>query len=431
MEANYWEQLENEIYNKIVAYEYSDAGDKTLSGFIVTLLQVGKNAQDVDSELLQLVGTDYDSNLTEWIFARKQALEAPVSDAVNPVKEAESSDQQQQQPQHREQQHATSFQNLERNGTDKPKGRIFSQALGVALNNDRRRSDFSTRFTSTRRSERSRSRSRSPERRFSRNGRQDRTSRHDQSHEKDSRRSGNVFSRIGNAKSEERPSVFDRLGGSKPNNDPERQNDSKKERCKYWPNCKNGDECIYFHPTTICSEFPNCPKLASECLGIHPQVAGPVMQPLTARIPIPCKFFPYCSNPVCPYIHPTMPPQQGFFMQGQPSFTKIEQRVQIPCKNGDACTRADCHFLHPKDSNLKIEVICKFDGACTRPNCFYKHTKENKPQNKALINKNESTNARQFSVPEDQVEERIVVGESADTIRREEPQQSADVDMES
>lgn len=63
--------LQNDIHNKVVAYEYSDAGgkrrsntvvikflyshcilDKTLSGFIITLLKVGKNAQEVNDELL-------------------------------------------------------------------------------------------------------------------------------------------------------------------------------------------------------------------------------------------------------------------------------------------------------------------------------------------------------------------------------------------
>ncbi|CAO3617358.1 unnamed protein product [Mucor fragilis] len=338
---------------------------------------------------------------------------------------------QQQEPQQSEEQSRAPSQQTERMSTERPKSRMFSQALGGALTNDSKRTDYSS---TRRRSDRSRSRSRSPERRSARYERPERTSRHE---DKRPRRSNDVFSRIGNARgnsgsgsgSGDRPSVFDRLGGSKPIDIPERHHDNKQERCKYWPNCKNGDDCTFVHPTSICPDFPKCPKKASECLGIHPEISKPVSQPHTAKLPYPCKFFPYCNNPVCPYMHPIMPPQQAYFMQAQPSFSKVGQRVQIPCKNGDACTRPDCHFLHPKDADYnKTEVICKFDGACTRPNCFYKHTKENNAQNKVLINKSENTNARQFSVPEDQVEERIIVGDSADVIRE---SASKDVDMDS
>ncbi|CAO0798851.1 unnamed protein product [Mucor circinelloides] len=426
MDERLLEQLENDIHNKVVAYEYSDAGDKTLSGFIITLLKVGKNAKQVNDELLLLVGTDYDSNLTEWIFTRKQELEALASapETATPIQE-----QQPQKQLQSEEQNASSSRQTDRMDSERPKSRMFSQALGGVLTNDSKRTDYASRG---RRSDRSRSRSRSPERRSTRYERPERTSRHE---DNDARKSNDVFSRIGNAKgkSSDRPSVFDRLGGSKPIDIPERRHESKQERCKYWPNCKNGDNCTFFHPTSVCPDFPNCPKKASECLGIHPEVAKPALQQHTAKLPFPCKFFPYCSNPVCPYIHPVMPPQQAYFMQGQPSFAKVGQRVQIPCKNGDACTRPDCHFLHPKDADYnKTEVICKFDGACTRPNCFYKHTKQNNTQNKILINKSENTNARQFSVPEDQVEERIVVGESADVIRQsEQASATKDVDMES
>ncbi|KAL9543963.1 hypothetical protein MBANPS3_007867 [Mucor bainieri] len=414
------EQLENDIHNKVVNYEYSDAGDKTLSGFIITLLKVGKSAQEVNEELLQ------HSNLTDWIFTRKQELEAPASapETITPMQ----SQQQEQQPSEEQNTEALQ-QQKERADTEKPKSRMFSQALGGALTNDSKRTDYSS---TRRRSDRSRSRSRSPERRSTRYERPERTSRHE---DRDTRKPNDVFSRIGNArgKSGDRPSVFDRLGGSKPVDIPERHHNNKQERCKYWPNCMHGDNCTFVHPTSICPDFPNCPKKASECLGIHPEISKPALQPHTAKLPYPCKFFPYCNNPVCPYMHPIMPSQQAYFMQAQPSFSKVGQRVQVPCKNGDACTRPDCHFLHPKDAAYnKSEVICKFDGACTRPNCFYKHTKENNTQNKVFINKSENTNARQFSVPEDQIEERITVGESADVIR-ESGQSSApkDVDMDS
>lgn len=107
------------------------------------------------------------------------------------------------------------------------------------------------------------------------------------------------------------------------------------------------------------SDFPNCPKKASECTFIHPETEKPAVQqpapPAVAQIPIPCKFFPYCSNPVCPYIHPMMPPQ-SFYMQQSP-YGAGAYKVQVPCKNGDACTRPDCHFIHPKDPNPQSEII--------------------------------------------------------------------------
>jgi hypothetical protein len=80
--------------------------------------------------------------------------------------------------------------------------------------------------------------------------------------------------------------------------------------------------------------------------------------PQVRKVPAPCKFFPYCTNPLCPFIHPVVPQQKPFFMQGSPSFATTGQRVQIPCKHGDACTRPDCHFVHPKDTpNPQSEVI--------------------------------------------------------------------------
>lgn len=135
--------------------------------------------------------------------------------------------------------------------TERPvKSRIFSQALGDVLNNGSR-SERSSRSRI-----RSRSRSRSPPRQSHRYDRSDRASRHERTVE-----DRNVFSRIGNAKNEERPSVFDRLGGSRANQikselssheEREVRREPKRERCKYWPTCSKGKQCPFFHPTRIC-----------------------------------------------------------------------------------------------------------------------------------------------------------------------------------
>lgn len=58
------------------------------------------------------------------------------------------------------------------------------------------------------------------------------------------------------------------------------------ERCKYWPACKNGDECAYHHPISPCKAFPNC-KFAEKCLFVHPN----------------CKYDAKCTKPDCPFTH--------------------------------------------------------------------------------------------------------------------------------
>lgn len=89
------------------------------------------------------------------------------------------------------------------------------------------------------------------------------------------------------------------------------------ERCKFWPVCKSGDECMYHHPTAQCKwvaliekgqitkalkvhwglieccvfggvfrTFPNC-KFGDKCLFVHPN----------------CKYDARCSKPDCPFTH--------------------------------------------------------------------------------------------------------------------------------
>ncbi|KAG1055622.1 hypothetical protein G6F43_002421 [Rhizopus delemar] len=432
MNPDIWPQLKTEVHNKLVAYEYVDATDNTLSDFVIGLMRVGKSPQDISNELQTLVGSDYDPNVTQWFYERKNKLENPETsksaelstESSEPVAQHVASKSSENntlmttpEPEkaalsstERSDARLNDTQPIQSKVRINKEGRIFSRALGVALNTDNGRTN---RYSSPVQ-HRQRSRSRSPEANSSRII--NRRNRHTSEDEGKSDKEISILGRSSSASvKEDRPSVFDRLGTNNPVRVPVME-DTKKQRCKYWPNCNNGDSCPYVHPSVICRDFPNCPNKANECMFIHPENATKLntsaySQP-SVKLPYPCKFFPYCNNPVCPYVHPL--PQQTFYMQAQPSYA-AGQRVLTPCKNGDNCTRPGCHFLHPKDPNPYADIICKYDGACMRPNCIYKHTKENTLGK--VSNTLQNGNIRQFSVPENQVEERIIVGESADIIK--------------
>ncbi|XP_050753756.1 zinc finger CCCH domain-containing protein 14 isoform X3 [Gymnogyps californianus] len=119
------------------------------------------------------------------------------------------------------------------------------------------------------------------------------------------------------------------------------------ERCKYWPACKNGDECVYHHPTLPCKAFPNC-KFADKCLFIHPN----------------CKYDAKCTKPDCPYTHasrrtPHPPPRPA------PLPTLSVSSSSPLCKFFPACKKMECPFYHPKH--------CRFNTQCTRPDCTFYH----------------------------------------------------------
>lgn len=115
---------------------------------------------------------------------------------------------------------------------------------------------------------------------------------------------------------------------------------------------------------------------------IHPEVSpsqqqqqqrGPsassIMTP-PAKKPFPCRYFPYCTNPVCPFIHPdpssmpmTTPQQSSQPQQQQPQQqASTPTKVPIPCKNGENCKRPGCHFLHPGEENPLADVLVSVCG---------------------------------------------------------------------
>ncbi|XP_048842170.1 zinc finger CCCH domain-containing protein 14 isoform X2 [Brienomyrus brachyistius] len=124
------------------------------------------------------------------------------------------------------------------------------------------------------------------------------------------------------------------------------------ERCKFWPVCKSGDECLYHHPTTKCKTFPSC-KFGDKCLFVHPN----------------CKYDAKCTKTDCPFTHvsrrgPTAPPRPA----AQPS--------SATCRFFPDCKKMDCPFYHPK--------ACRFAAQCKRTGCPYYHPARSVPPRHAL-----------------------------------------------
>ncbi|GFR30442.1 zinc finger CCCH domain-containing protein 14 [Trichonephila clavata] len=114
------------------------------------------------------------------------------------------------------------------------------------------------------------------------------------------------------------------------------------ERCKYWPACKNSDNCAYYHPTVPCKTFPDC-KFGDKCLYIHPK----------------CKFDALCSKKDCPFTHAS---RRKFSLQPPP--VKIRS-PQIVCKYFPKCIVKNCAFIHPK--------LCRYGTKCRLPVCSFGH----------------------------------------------------------
>ncbi|XP_016138423.1 zinc finger CCCH domain-containing protein 14-like [Sinocyclocheilus grahami] len=124
------------------------------------------------------------------------------------------------------------------------------------------------------------------------------------------------------------------------------------ERCKFWPACKSGDECLYHHPNTQCKMFPNC-KFGNKCLFIHPN----------------CKFDAKCSKVDCPFTHVSRR------LNSNPTRADPAPASTV-CHFFPECKKPDCPFYHPKP--------CRFAAQCKREGCTFYHPAVAVPPRSAL-----------------------------------------------
>ncbi|XP_078516144.1 zinc finger CCCH domain-containing protein 14 isoform X1 [Lissotriton helveticus] len=165
------------------------------------------------------------------------------------------------------------------------------------------------------------------------------------------------------------------------------------ERCKYWPACKNGDTCVYHHPTAPCKAFPKC-RFAEKCLFIHPNCKYDAkctkpdcpythasrrqpMQPAEGTAPVChvpyCRYDTQCTKQDCPYMHGS---QLNPMLLPKKSQAPAPSSTTQQCKFFPACKNMDCPFYHPKP--------CRYNTKCQRPDCTFYHPASSVPPRHAL-----------------------------------------------
>lgn len=271
----------------------------------------------------------------------------------------------------------------------------------------------------------------------------------------------------------------------------------KKSRCHQFPHCPNKD-CMFAHPTRPCFNFPNCPNAPGTCNYLHPGEDDELMAELAktkqeykekrAQIQLKqsqvasgitlCKFGAVCTNPQCPFGHPTPANEDAKVIrlewcslnlkcddatcpkahssaskirevvkQSQPIINtsatqpiaekSLEQckfgknctnryckfrhaRTPTMCRDGENCQRIDCLFNHP------LKEDCRFGEECKNPKCAFRHP-NGKNQDMSGMGSKASltwtkTDERQFAVPDEQILERIPGQQENAQVKQEELQ---------
>jgi len=145
-------------------------------------------------------------------------------------------------------------------------------------------------------------------------------------------------------------------------------------KCRFFPACTNPN-CPYLHPTTLCPAFPHC-MLGDACPHLHPAV--------------PCRYGEKCTNPHCAFTHPPsmaagrggrgggpalrggrggMRGGRGGSVTSATSMTpSMDSALSAPSMRGRGGRRGG--LTH----SLKIaNTPCRYGNACTREDCVYKH----------------------------------------------------------
>lgn len=244
-----------------------------------------------------------------------------------------------------------------------------------------------------------------------------------------------------------------------------------KGRCPAFPYCENRD-CQLSHPTKNCFAYPNCPNPPGTCNYLHPDQDQELIGKLEKSQqeykekrrqqrqftkpfePIGsiglCKFGMLCSKEICPFGHPTPANKEARVLQLEwcvngkncvdvqckkahpspnyqapaPEPRAKPERSLEQCKFGANCTKFNCPRRHAtsivpcrEGANCQrmdcffshpIDEDCRFGDKCTNKNCMFKHPTARQLPSNSWTRDEATTHERTFAVPENHVMEHIV-----------------------
>lgn len=185
-------------------------------------------------------------------------------------------------------------------------------------------------------------------------------------------------------------------------------------RCPEFPNCPlSAQNCPHAHPNVICRAYPDCPNVNGTCSYLHPDEDEALIELVKQnkvkmsqkreeikRISLEtqkqrisgitlCKFGAVCSNPKCPFGHPTPINEDQKVAEyswcpenlacSNPNCTKAHSSASkvkpvAPAIVNSLVSRGQGEKLTPEQRGLSLEQ-CKYNEKCTNKRCKFRHAK--------------------------------------------------------
>ncbi|CAB11199.1 Nuclear polyadenylated RNA-binding protein nab2 [Schizosaccharomyces pombe] len=261
----YSEKLHDSIEKKLSEYGWGEEA-ASLADFVLVMLSNGKTQTEINEELVDLIGSDFDTSFSLWLFNQIEELEKSKNASVESVSKIDEID----------------F--IEKESTDKSQ-----QSFSVPETSIQPQSSQTPNITSLR--------------------------------EEKELPTGRVGQKLKLTSQKQRfnpmAASFNYSKSVMPAAKRALTQTQEVPLCKYADKCSRAN-CIFAHPTPaaapgegmvlsseMCASGKECK--AADCVKGHPSPATVTTLPpfmSMSTIPIPCKYKP-CLNPACRFIHPT------------------------------------------------------------------------------------------------------------------------------